>query len=57
MFRVNYTNWHPDNLHHPEAEHCLALVDEEDLAWISLPCSGREDASLKLQPLCELSPV
>ena len=54
---MNYSNWHPDNLHRPEAEHCLALVDEEGLAWVSLPCSGREDASLKLQPLCETSPV
>ena len=54
---MNFSNWHPDNLHRPEAEHCLALVDEKELAWVSLPCSGREDASLKLQPLCETSPV
>ena len=54
---MNYSNWHPDNLHRPEAEHCLALVDEEELAWVSLPCWGSQDASLKLQPLCETSPV
>ena len=57
LSRANYSNWHPDNTHKPETERCLALVDEDGLAWISLPCSGRQDASLKLQPLCETSPV
>ena len=57
VYRANYSNWHPANTHKPETERCLALVDEDGLAWISLPCSGRQAASLKLQPLCETSPV
>ena len=50
---MNFTNWHPNNLHNPDTESCLALENSDSLSWLSLPCPGREDGSLKLQPLCE----
>ena len=55
IFRTmtDFTNWHPHNRHDQEKEKCLALIDNDSLHWISLPCDGRKDGSLKVQPLCE----
>ena len=50
---MRFTHWHPLNSHNNLTEHCLALVDDKALHWLSLPCQGREDASMVLQPLCE----
>ena len=52
-----YTNWHPRNVHRTLTEGCLAMVDDESLSWLSMPCEGRPDGSMKLQPLCETDPL
>ena len=50
--------WHPRNSHSPDTEGCAALLEQavsgrSDLAWLSLPCAGRNDSSIRLLPLCE----
>ena len=50
---MNFTNWHPLNTHNNRTENCLVLMDSRTLTWLTLPCSGREDGSLVLQPFCE----
>ena len=55
--RIQFSNWHKHNQHDPDLEHCLALVDDGSLSWISLPCQGRKDGSLKLSPLCQTNPI
>ena len=50
---MDFTNWHPLNSHNNLTEDCLVLLDSSSLAWLTLPCSGREDGSLVLQPFCE----
>ena len=51
--RMTFTSWHPLNSHNSLTEHCLALVDDKTLHWLSLPCDGRQDGSIVLEPLCE----
>ena len=51
-----FTAWHPLNAHNNQTEHCLAALDSITLAWLTLPCSGREDGSLVVQPFCEKTP-
>ena len=51
--QMTFTSWHPLNSHNSLTEHCLALVDDKTLHWLSLPCQGREDGTIVLEPLCE----